>query len=65
MSDMNWGTEPCASRARGAAEFCPECRRIWKKFHFDREAAREAGRVRVDPERRGFVIGPLGLLKHP
>jgi len=29
---------------------------------FDREAAREAARVRFDLERRGLVIGPLDLL---
>jgi tRNA(fMet)-specific endonuclease VapC len=29
---------------------------------FDREAAREAARIRLDLERRGVVIGPLDLL---
>jgi len=29
---------------------------------FDREAARESARIRVELERRGAVIGPLDLL---
>jgi tRNA(fMet)-specific endonuclease VapC len=33
-----------------------------KEIPFDREAARESARIRVDLERRGFVIGPLDLL---
>jgi tRNA(fMet)-specific endonuclease VapC len=33
-----------------------------EEIPFDREAAREAARVRVELERRGIVIGPLDLL---
>jgi tRNA(fMet)-specific endonuclease VapC len=33
-----------------------------KEIPFDREAARESARIRVDLERRGLVIGPLDLL---
>jgi tRNA(fMet)-specific endonuclease VapC len=33
-----------------------------KEIPFDREAARESARIRVDLERRGYVIGPLDLL---
>jgi len=29
---------------------------------FDREAARESARIRVELERRGLVIGPIDLL---
>jgi len=33
-----------------------------EEIPFDREAAREAARIRVDLERRGIVVGPLDLL---
>lgn len=33
-----------------------------EEIPFDRAAAREAARVRIDLERRGIVIGPLDLL---
>jgi tRNA(fMet)-specific endonuclease VapC len=33
-----------------------------EQIPFDREAARESARARVDLERRGIVIGPLDLL---
>lgn len=33
-----------------------------KEIPFDREAARESARIRVDLERRGLIIAPLDLL---
>ena len=36
--------------------------RSLEEIPFDREAARESARVRVDLERRGIVVGPLDLL---